>query len=303
MDNTELWEFKYAPKTFDEIILDDSVRGSFKESLESIPNMTLAGPPGIGKGTFMEVLMNQPDLEVLRINGSDETGVDGIRSNVKPFAESVGFSNTLKVVYLNEADRLSTHAQDMLRDLIEKVHDLTRFILVCNHPDRITKEVLSRCPLVMFPDPPLKGIAEKCINILKAENVKYDTKDVISLVKNTYPDIRHTINMLKYNVVDGVLSGETTIVSVDKVYDSVLNSMKSCDPGKVRKTLRSNPIDYTRLYSYLYDKIMDSDDDVFKNDMIAILTITEGAYRNDIVSIQEISFMNMYFKLLQQNAI
>jgi len=303
MQNTDLWEFKYSPQTFDDMILDKSIESKLRQCLTTVPNMTLAGPPGIGKGTFMDILIKTVRPEIFRINGSDDTGVDAIRDKVKPFAESLGFSDTLKVVYINEADRLSPHAMDMLRDLIEKVHDITRFILLVNHPERITKEIYSRCPLLSFPDPPIKDIAEKCIDILKSEKVKYQTKDVINLVKSTYPDIRHSINMLKYNVINGELSSDINIISIDKVYDNILDAMLSKDPGILRKTLRSNPVDYTRLYSYLYNKIMDSEGDIFRNDMTAILTITEGAYRNDIVSIPEISFMNMYFKLLKGNAI
>jgi len=303
MQNTDLWEFKYIPETFDDMILDNSIKPKLKESLKTVPNMTLSGPPGIGKGTFMDILIKTVKPEIYRINGSDDTGIDAIRDKVKPFAESLGFSDTLKIVYINEADRLSTHAMDMLRDLIEKVHDITRFILLVNHPERITKEIYSRCPLLSFPDPPMKGIAEKCIHILKSENVKYKTQDVINLVKSTYPDIRHSINMLKYNVIDGVLSSDINIISIDKVYDNILESMLSKDPSVLRKTLRSNPVDYTRLFDYLYNKILDAESDIFKNDMIAILTITEGAYRNDIVSIPEISFMNTYLKLLKSDAI
>ncbi len=303
MQDTDLWEFKYTPNTFDDMILSDSIKPKLKQSLSTVPNMTLSGPPGIGKGTFMDILIKTVKPEVFRINGSDDTGIDAIRDKVRPFAESLGFSDTLKVVYINEADRLSPHAMDMLRDLIEKVHDITRFILLVNHPERITKEIYSRCPLLTFPDPPMKEIAKKCINILKTEGVKYQTKDIINLVKTTYPDIRHSINMLKYNVIDGELTSDINIISIDKVYDDILDGMLSKDPSTLRKILRSNPVDYTRLYVYLYDKIMNSDGDIFRNDMIAILGITEGAYRNDIVSIQEISFMNMYFKLLQGNAI
>jgi len=299
----DLWEFKYKPQTFDEIILHDSIKPKLKKCIDEVPNITIAGPPGIGKGTFMDVLINERKPEILRINGSDETGIDGIRDKVKPFAEAIGFSDTIKIVYINEADRISPHAQDMLRDLIEKVQDITRFILLCNHPERITKEILSRCPLIVFPDPPIKEIAKKCIHILKSENIEYNGQSVIDIVKSAYPDIRNTINTLKYNVVDGKLSTDIKIINVDQIYQDVIDAMKSCDPGNVRKVLRSNLVDYTRLYNYLYKLIIDSESDVFKNDMTAILHITEGAYRNDIVSIPEISFMNMYIKMLRDECI
>jgi DNA polymerase III delta prime subunit len=302
-DITDLWEFKYKPQTFDDIIYDERIKPKLKKALDEVPNMTIAGPAGVGKGTFMDILEKEKEPEILRINGSDETGVDAIRDRVKPFAESMGFSGVLKIVYINEADRLSPNAQDMLRDLIERVQDLTRFILLCNYPERITPEILSRCPLITIPNPPIKDIAKKCIDILKNEGIKYDGKAVINIVKSCYPDIRNTINTLKYNVIDGVLSEDVVIINIDQVYQNVVDAMKTSNPAEVRKVLRSNPIDYVKLYEYLYKLIMDSEEDVFSNDISAILHITEGAYRNDIVAIKEISFMNMYLKLLKNGCI
>jgi DNA polymerase III delta prime subunit len=300
---TDLWEFKYKPQTFDEIILDERIKPKLKKVLDEVPNMTIAGPAGVGKGTFMDVLKEERHPEIMKINGSDETGVDAIRDRVKPFAESMGFSDKLKIVYINEADRLSPNAQDMLRDLIENVHDLTRFILLCNYPERISPEIFSRCPLITIPNPPIKEIAKKCIDILKSEGVKYDGKAVINIVKSCYPDIRNTINTLKYNVVDGILAEDAIIINIDQVYQDVVEAMKTSDPSQVRKVLRSNPIDYVKLYEYLYKLIMDSDESVFSNDISAVLHITEGAYRNDMVAIKEISFMNMYLKLLKNGCI
>ncbi|MCK5019481.1 MAG: AAA family ATPase, partial [Candidatus Peribacteraceae bacterium] len=285
MSDTELWEFRYSPKTFDEIILDDSIKPILSDAITNIPNMTIAGPPGCGKGTFMDVFTRTSDLEIFRLNGSDTNGINDIRDSVKPFAEAAGFDGTLKLVYINEADRLTLQAQDMLRDLIEKVQDITRFVLLCNYPERLTKELLSRCPLLVYPDPPIKSIVLKCIDILKNENVEYNNVDVINLVKSTYPDIRHTINMLKFNVNGGKLSSNLNIVSINEVYQEVLDAMKSGDPSIVRKVLRSNPIDYIKLYTFLYDRLMDSpDNNIFKNDFVAITEITEGAYRNDVVA-------------------
>jgi DNA polymerase III delta prime subunit len=300
---TDLWEFKYKPQTFDEIILDERIKPKLKKVLDEVPNMTIAGPAGVGKGTFMDVLKEERHPEIMKINGSDETGVDAIRDRVKPFAESMGFSDKLKIVYINEADRLSPNAQDMLRDLIENVHDLTRFILLCNYPERISPEIFSRCPLITIPNPPIKEIAKKCIDILKSEGVKYDGKAVINVVKSCYPDIRNTINTLKYNVVDGVLAEDAIIINIDQVYQDVVEAMKTSDPSQVRKVLRSNPIDYVKLYEYLYKLLMVSDESVFSNDISAVLHITEGAYRNDMVAIKEISFMNMYLKLLKNGCI
>ncbi len=46
-----IWVEKYRPKTIEECILPESTKKTFQSFLDKgeIPNMLLAGPPGIGK--------------------------------------------------------------------------------------------------------------------------------------------------------------------------------------------------------------------------------------------------------------
>lgn len=303
MSVTDLWEHKHAPHTIEEMILHDSIRPALTKALKEVPNIILSGSAGVGKGTFIDILLKHTKCEYKRINGSDQTGVDTIRDVVYPFVTALGFSDSLNIMYINEADYLSHNAQAMLRDLMEQVNDISRFVFACNYHEKLIPELKSRCQFIHFPDPPLKEIAKHCIGILKAEEVEYEVKDVVELCKLTYPDIRHTINTMKANVFDGRLTSELVVVSSNDVYNELIKVMKSKDPSQVRKFLRSNPIDYVKLYHYLYEQVMDSDSEVFTNDSVAILAITEAAYRDSLVAIKEINFMNCYLKMMRDKAI
>ena len=59
-------------------------------------------------------------------------GIDIIREKVSTFVNSAGFSNKLKVVVFNEADRLSMQAQDALKEIMEKKSLQARFIFTTN---------------------------------------------------------------------------------------------------------------------------------------------------------------------------
>lgn len=300
----DLWSFKYHPKTMDDMILSDGMRDKLSSIIEKTPNVTLSGSPGVGKGTFVDIYIEELEFEVKRINGSMSTGIDMVRDDILSFASAMGYSDTKKLVYINEADRISPHAQDALDQLIEDTQDLTRYILVCNEPQRITSPIVSRCPIIFYEEPPIKDIAKHCIDILKKEDVEYDTKDVITLVKQTGTDIRHTINTLQLNVFKGVLSSNINISSTSQAYDDVVTAMRTCDPSQVRKVLRSNAIDYTKLYKHIYELIMESDDEIFKNEVFAIIEVTDAAYRNETASsISEITFLNMMFKLLREGCL
>ena len=304
MNINELYEFKYAPKSFDEMILTDEVKVKLNSALEELPNIILFGPSGTGKGTFVDVLKKTKNLDMLKMNCSDETGIDAIRDKVKSFATSAGFGG-IKIVYLNEADYLSTNAQAMLRDLMESVQKVTRFVLCCNYVHKIIPELMSRCRVIELTNPPAIDTVKRCWAILDAEGVKYDKKVVVELVKSIWkqkPDIRKTLVVLKENVINGVLINNIKISSYDEVYSKIITSMKSGDPDEVRSILKSHQIDYTGLYLHLYNTLM-SDEDVFKKDGEAILLLGEHDYRDNIVGNREINFMTMYFQMLTNGVV
>jgi len=109
MTDRKLWEHIYEPNDFKTMILNDNIREPLKEALETRPNMMIYGPPGVGKGTFVNVMIKYHKLEdiTLKINASDETGIEAIRDKVKTFAQAMTI-NKLKLVYLNEADSRCT---------------------------------------------------------------------------------------------------------------------------------------------------------------------------------------------------
>lgn len=300
----EPYEFKYMPKTFDEMIVSDEVKPVLKKALTELPNLILSGPSGTGKGTFVDILRETTGIDTLKLNCSDFTGVDDIREKVKPFATSVGFGE-IKLVYLNEADFLSLNAQGMLRDLMEQVHKYTRFILACNYPHKIIDELFSRCQHIELTNPPALEVAKRCFYVLNQEGVQYNKKTVVELVKKIWkkkPDVRKTLVVLKENVIDGVLREEIVMSASEETYGEILTNMKKGDPEAVRVILKSNQIDYTSMYRYLYDALM-GDEDVFKMDGEAVMLVGEHDYRDNLVANREINFMAMYFNMLMKGVV
>ena len=298
------YEFKYMPKTFDEMILSEDVKPVLQKALKEMPNLILSGPSGTSKGTYVDILRTTTGIDTLKLNCSDFTGVDDIREKVKPFATSVGFGE-IKLVYLNEADFLSINAQGMLRDLMESVQKYTRFILACNYPHKIIDELFSRCQHIELMNPPALDVAKRCFYILDQEGVQYNKKTVIELVKKIWkkkPDVRKTFVVLKENVIDGVLRDQIQMSASEETYGEILNNMKIGDPEKVRVILKSNQIDYTSMYRFLYDALM-GDADVFSKDGEAIILVGEHDYRDNLVANREINFMAMYFNMLTKGVV
>lgn len=302
--STELLEFKYMPKTIDEMIVEEGMKEKLSKAIKELPNMMLIGPPGTGKGTFVDILRKTTNIDCLKINCSHETGVDHMRDVVVPYATSVGM-NGLKLVYLNESDALSVSSMLLIRDLQESVQKHTRFIYCCNYGHKMIPELKSRCQIFELNNPPAKEVVKRCWWILDQEGVKYDKKVVVDLVKKIWsktPDIRSTLVTLRQNIVDGELSSNISISSSEALNSQIVEAMKTGDPDSVRVLLKSNQIDYTGLYKHLYDILM-GDSDVFKKDAQAILHIGEHCYRDNSVAIKEINFMHMYFKMLSDGTV
>ena len=90
----------------------------------NLPNIILAGPPGIGKTTSVLCLaremLGSDDCyknAVLELNASDARGIDVVRNKIKMFAQK---KVTLppgrhKLIILDEADSMTTSAQQALR--------------------------------------------------------------------------------------------------------------------------------------------------------------------------------------------
>ena len=304
-----LWEFTHMPKTFSEMILNDNIKESLREAIKTRPNMLIYGPPGVGKGTFVNVLIKENDIEnnVLKINASDETGIDAMRDKVKTFAQAMSIDK-MKLVYLNEADSLTSGpqgSQKMLRDLIEQTQSNTQWILCCNYEQHIIPELKSRCQLYNISNPPAPDIFKYCKNILQKEKVKFDTKTIVDIVKKCYPDIRNTIITLRQNVVDGKLSENIVRSSSQVVYQNILYNM-NVDPGEVRKILKSNSVHYEGLYDFIFEYLMDESPerpDIFADEANAIIHVGEALYRNSTVSNKEINFMHMYFSMIKDKTI
>lgn len=297
----ELWVMKYAPQSLDEMIVTDEKKQLLRKIIDELPTSLIHGHPGTGKGCFMDILLKETGCEFLKINASMENSVDDIRHKVQKFATS--FSTNKKVIYLNEADRLSPNAQDAMRQLQEDTHKICSFFFVCNNVNKITDAIKSRCGYeVCLDDPPGKDIFKRCVNILKQENVKLENKNaLLQVIKKCYPDIRKIVGVLQSNVQEGKIKDISFSTTYD-LFNDIFKMMKEQDIEGLRKILRSNYIEYSELYKYLYEQVID-DPELVNNPGEFIILIGEALYRDYFSAIKEINFMNMFFTLMKKEVI
>ena len=294
-----IWVYKYQPENFEDIILNDDIKPKLRKALNEYPNLLLYGNSGVGKGCFANILIKKDNIDNMWINASDESGIDVFRNKIRPFATAMCLKD-LKVVVLNEGDSLTSGpqgSQKLLRQLMEDVYKLCRFVLICNYDGYIIPELKSRFQVIKVDNPPAKEIGKLCLKILRQENIQFDPKVAMEIVKKCYPDIRKTINVLQENSVDGKLVGSSLSASED-IFRKILTLMLKKDIDGVREELKSNYIPYPELYQFLYENAGE-----FKQPGGAILLIGKALRWDTTVAIKEINFMEMFVDMMYEKVV
>ena len=89
-----LWVEKYRPKTIDECILSDTIKGTLDDLVKDnkVPNLMLTGPAGVGKTTVARAIFDMKNSDYIIINGSDEGRmIDTLRTKMTHFCSSISF--------------------------------------------------------------------------------------------------------------------------------------------------------------------------------------------------------------------
>ena len=303
-----LWVEKYRPKTIEDCILPEDTKKTFAEFLQKgeIPNLLLAGPPGIGKTTVAKALCNELGVDFYVINGSDEGRfLDTVRNNAKNFASTVSLDSSAKhkVIIIDEADNTTNDVQLLLRASIEEFSGNCRFIFTCNYKNRIIEPLHSRCSVIDF------GISKKnkpaiaasffkrLKEILDAEGVQSDQKVLAELVNKHFPDWRRVLNECQRYSVGGVIDTGILASFSEVNINDVIKNVKDKKFPEVRKWVVNNlDNDSTVLLRRIYDAMVDSLDG--PSVAAAVLIVAKYQYQAAFVADQEINLLAALTELM-----
>ena len=296
-----IWVEKYRPKTIDDCILPENIKKTFRDFLNTgeIPNMLLAGPPGVGKTTVAKALCNELGADFYVINGSDEGRfLDTVRNNAKNFASTVSLSSEAKhkVIIIDEADNTGNDVQLLLRAFIEEFANNCRFIFTCNYKNKILEPLHSRCAVVEFG---IKGKEKAQIasqffkrlnDILEKEKVETDKKVLAELINKHFPDWRRVLNECQRYAVSGKIDSGILASFTDINVNDVIKNLKTKNFPEVRKWVNSNlDNDSTVLLRRVYDALYE----VLDGPSIAacVLIVSKYQYQAAFVADQEINLL------------
>lgn len=225
---TELpWVEKYRPSRLNEIVGNKETIERLKIIVEygNLPNMILSGASGIGKTTSIqclafELLGDKYNEAVLELNASDDRGIDVVRNKIKLFAQKKIQlpPGRFKIVILDEADSMTSAAQQALRRTMEIFSDTTRFIYACNTSTKIIEPIQSRCVIMRYSRLNEDEIRERLELVADMEGVRSKLKEdgILAIIFSADGDLRTGLNVL-----------ETTSICYDTINEE--NVYKICD--------------------------------------------------------------------------
>ncbi|WP_243670531.1 replication factor C small subunit [Methanoculleus chikugoensis] len=205
--NHTIWIEKYRPKRLDEMVGQKEIVVRLQSYVKTgnLPHLLFTGSAGIGKTTAAVALAREFfgdswQMNFREMNASDERGgIDVVRNQIKEFARTSPLAGaTFKILFLDEADALTTDAQAALRRTMETYARTCRFILSCNYSSKIIDPIQSRCAIYRFRPLDREAVIEETRRIAAAEGltVTQGALDAIVYVASG-GDMRKAINALQ----------------------------------------------------------------------------------------------------------
>ena len=294
-----LWVEQYRPKNVESCILPKELKETFVEFVKQgeIPNLILSGSSGVGKTTIAKAMLDQLESTYMMINGSEESGIDVLRTKIKNFASTVSLHGGRKYLIMDEADYLNPQStQPAMRGFMEEFHKNCGFIFTCNYKNRIIPALQSRCSVINFdiPTNEKQKLASvffaRTITILEQNQVKYDKRVVAEVINKFFPDWRRVLNELQRYSVSGNIDAGILVNITEINIKELMAAMKEKEFTNVRRWVVDNlDNDPVRIFRTLYNSLYDHLDGTSIPHAVVILG--EYQYKAAFVADQEINML------------
>ena len=242
------WVEKYRPIDVKDVVLDSLNREFFDKMLDRryFPNLLIYGPPGSGKTTIIQNLINSYQIRfnrinksnIIHLNASDERGIDVIRTQIYQFVRSKNlFEHGLKFVILDEVDYMTKNAQQALKQILQSSYNNVRFCLMCNYITKIDESLKNEFICIRFNQLPKEDIVILMQKIIKNENLQLSETTIYAILKMFHSDIRSMINYIQLNQP---IDGDNQIINNDVLQ-------------KIHSFIHTTSCTKTDIFQYIYD--------------------------------------------------
>ncbi len=222
-----IWVEKYRPTNLNDVTGNIDIIDRLKNIMDNscdipFPNLILCGSSGLGKTSSMyamakTMLKGQYRKASLSID-TYEAGIDTVRNNIKVFCQQKADLplGVYKLILIDEADSMTTAAQQALRTIMEDYSNNVRFIFTINTLSGIIDSLQSRCVIYYYHGLTYDDISERLKYISQKENIRCDDSAYELIALSSQGDLRTAINYLESVAA---LHSNITVDDVSKLCD------------------------------------------------------------------------------------
>ena len=291
--NSKVLALKYRPSSFDELIGQEVMVETIRNSIQSnkIPNAYLfTGIRGVGKTTTArivakalnclngvekicrdnlcencEAISNSNHIDVLEMDAASKTGVDDVRDLIE-FSRYGPTSSKYKIFIIDEVHMLSKQAFNALLKTLEEPPEYLKFIFATTEIKKIPITVVSRCQRFDLSRIKSSQLFQflKDISIKEKGSISDDALKLI--VKISEGSVRDSLSLLDRALLSNIDNKELTLEKAQEIFgffdkSKLIELFKFIFEGQEDKVLN--------LYRKIYDQGIDPK--VFINDFLELL--------------------------------
>ena len=226
----------------------------FRKVLEKnhVPNMIFYGPPGVGKTTVANIIANNANMTLYKLNGT-QASTDDIKKVIGDINSLLNKNGIL--LYLDEIQYLNKKQQQSLLEFVES-GDITLIASTTENPYfYIYPALISRCTVFEFKALSIDDISDGLINVARKVDVEIDKDALLKLATSANGDMRKAVN--NFDFLYNALRKEDKLITNDMVENLIIKANISYDRSEDKhfdnlsafmKSLRGSDPDAATFY-------------------------------------------------------
>ncbi len=243
MDNYVVSARKYRPTNFDDVIGQDHITTTLKNSIKNnkvAQSLLFCGPRGVGKTTCARIvakmvnniesndpLENQNNLNIYELDAASNNSVDDIR-NLIDQVRYAPQSGKFKVYIIDEVHMLSNAAFNAFLKTLEEPPSYAIFILATTEKQKVIPTILSRCQIHDFNRIEINDIKNRLKKITDLEGITSEDDALHIIAQKADGALRDALSILDLMI---------TYNTGNKItYESVINNLHILDYDYFFKT-------------------------------------------------------------------
>ena len=291
--NSKVLALKYRPQSFDDLIGQDVIAETIKNSIKSnrVPNAYLfTGIRGVGKTTIARILAkslnclngvknickdklcdnceaitNSSHIDVLEMDAASKTGVDDVRDLIE-FSRYGPTSSKYKIFIIDEVHMLSKQAFNALLKTLEEPPEYLKFIFATTEIKKIPITVVSRCQRFDLSRIRSSELLNFLKEIREKEHGRVSDEVLKLIVKISEGSVRDALSLLDRSLLSSNDTKEIDLKNAQKIFgyfdkSQLIEIFELILKGDEKKVIES--------YRKIYDQGIEPK--VFINDFLELI--------------------------------